>query len=38
MHNLAFYLQLVAEARQHILSGDFSSWKKEKAERMKTRL
>ena len=38
IHNLAFYLQLVGEARQHILAGDFSSWKKEKTERMKTRL
>lgn len=26
-HNLAFYLWLVKEARKHILSGDFSSWK-----------
>ena len=26
-HNLAFYLWLVNEARNHILSGDFSSWK-----------
>ena len=27
IHNLAFYLSLVREARQHILAGDFSSWK-----------
>ena len=26
-HNLAFYLWLIKEARKHILSGDFSSWK-----------
>ena len=26
-HNLAFYLWLVKEARKHILSGDFYSWK-----------
>ena len=26
-HNLAFYLDLVTQARQHILAGDFSSWK-----------
>ncbi|MDR2127374.1 MAG: tRNA guanosine(34) transglycosylase Tgt [Prevotellaceae bacterium] len=27
MHNIAFYLRLVAEARQHIIEGDFFSWK-----------
>jgi queuine tRNA-ribosyltransferase len=27
IHNLAFYLWLVKEARKHILEGDFSSWK-----------
>ena len=27
IHNLAFYLWLVGEARKHIISGDFSSWK-----------
>lgn len=27
IHNLAFYLQLVTEARQHIIAGDFSTWK-----------
>lgn len=27
IHNLSFYLWLVGEARKHILSGDFSSWK-----------
>ena len=27
IHNLAFYLSLMREARQHILAGDFSSWK-----------
>ncbi|MDR3704435.1 MAG: tRNA guanosine(34) transglycosylase Tgt [Paludibacteraceae bacterium] len=27
IHNLAFYLQLVSEARKHIIAGDFSSWK-----------
>ena len=29
VHNLAFYLWLVAEARKHIVAGDFNSWKKE---------
>ncbi|MBQ7181377.1 MAG: tRNA guanosine(34) transglycosylase Tgt [Bacteroidaceae bacterium] len=27
IHNLAFYLALVGQARQHIISGDFPSWK-----------
>ena len=28
IHNLSFYLRLVTDARQHIMQGDFSSWKK----------
>jgi len=27
IHNLAFYLQLVRDARQHIIEGDFAQWK-----------
>ena len=27
IHNLAFYLDLVTQARAHILAGDFSAWK-----------
>lgn len=27
IHNLAFYLWLVGEARKHILAGDFKAWK-----------
>ena len=27
IHNLAFYLELVRQAREHILQGDFKSWK-----------
>ena len=27
IHNLAFYLSLVREARQHIVAGDFTAWK-----------
>ena len=27
IHNLAFYLWLVREARKHIVAGDFSTWK-----------
>jgi queuine tRNA-ribosyltransferase len=38
IHNLAFYLWLVTEARMHILKGDFSSWKNETTERIKRRL
>ena len=38
IHNLAFYLWLVGEARKHILAGDFSSWKAEMVERTMRRL
>jgi len=37
VHNLAFYLWLVKEARKHIIAGDFASWKKETAERVESR-
>ena len=38
IHNLTFYLWLVTEARQHILSGDFTAWKKEMMPRIMQRL
>ena len=38
IHNLAFYLWLVGEARQHILAGDFSTWKPMMVKRLSTRL
>ncbi len=38
IHNLAFYLQLVKEAREHIIAGDFSSWKKEMVENVSRRI
>jgi len=38
VHNLAFYLWLVSEARMHIQQGDFASWKKEMKERTKQKL
>ncbi len=38
IHNLAFYLWLVGEARKHILAGDFKSWKNEMMERVTHRL
>jgi queuine tRNA-ribosyltransferase len=28
IHNLAFYLRLVGDAREHIINGDFVSWKR----------
>ncbi|MCH5301891.1 MAG: tRNA-guanine transglycosylase, partial [Prevotella sp.] len=28
IHNLAFYLRLVGDARQHIIAGDFTQWKR----------
>ena len=28
IHNLAFYLRLVGDARRHIVAGDFTHWKK----------
>lgn len=28
IHNLSFYLRLVGDARQHIIAGDFSQWKR----------
>jgi len=27
VHNLAFYLELARQSRQHILAGDFAAWK-----------
>ena len=27
IHNLAFYLRLVTDAREHIIAGDFTQWK-----------
>ncbi len=38
IHNLAFYLWLVGEARQHILMGDFRSWKEDTLRRITVRL
>lgn len=38
VHNLAFYLALVKEAREHILAGTFSTWKKETVENISRRL
>ncbi|MCX4261105.1 MAG: tRNA guanosine(34) transglycosylase Tgt [Muribaculaceae bacterium] len=38
IHNLAFYLSLVRQARQHILAGDFATWKRAKLEAITRRL
>lgn len=38
VHNLAFYLWLVTEARIHIIEGDFAVWKAKMVERLSTRL
>lgn len=38
IHNLAFYLWLVREARKHIIVGDFSSWKKTMVENVSRRI
>lgn len=38
IHNLAFYLWLVGEARKHIETGDFVNWKKEMVLRLGKRL
>ena len=38
IHNLAFYLWLVGEARRHILAGDFSTWKPQILRQVTARL
>ena len=38
IHNLAFYLWLVGEARQHIIAGDFSVWKSKRVEELGRRI
>ncbi len=38
IHNLAFYLWLVGEARKHILAGDFKSWKDDITPRLMQRM
>ena len=38
IHNIAFYLWLVGEARKHIIAGDFKAWKTMMIERVTRRL
>lgn len=37
-HNLAFYLDLVSQARKHIEAGDFLPWKEAAVKRLQNRL
>jgi len=37
-HNLAFYLDLVRQARTHILAGDFAAWKEDVLPRITARI
>ena len=38
LHNVAFYLWLVGEARKHIVAGDFKAWKEDMVHRLARRL
>jgi queuine tRNA-ribosyltransferase len=38
IHNLAFYLRLVSDARKHIENDDFTQWKKSVVDNMQRRL
>ncbi|MEK6480815.1 tRNA guanosine(34) transglycosylase Tgt [Catalinimonas sp. 4WD22] len=38
IHNLTFYLWLVKQAREHILAGDFATWKNSMVNKLMTRL
>lgn len=38
IHNLAFYLWLVKEARKHIIEGNFSFWKDSMVKKLNVRL
>lgn len=38
LHNLAFYLRLVGDARQHIVNGDFIEWKRSVVDNLKRRV
>lgn len=37
-HNLAFYLDVVRQARKHIEAGDFAQWKEEAVKKVTSRL
>ena len=38
LHNVAFYLDVVTKAREHIIAGDFAEWKVGAVERLSRRL
>ena len=38
LHNLAFYLWLVEQSRQHIAAGDFTTWKNSMVKKLETKL
>ena len=38
IHNLAFYLWLTRQAREHIIAGDFTTWKNKMVKQMDNRL
>lgn len=38
IHNLAFYLWLTREAREHVIAGDFKAWKETMVPRLTQRL
>ena len=38
IHNLSFYLNLVAKAREHIVAGDFLEWKNIMVDKLGRRL
>ncbi len=38
LHNIAFYLWLVGQARKHIFEGDFAEWKVQMQKKVETRL
>jgi len=38
IHNLAFYLWLVKEARKHIIAGDFTTWKSSMMPKIQNRI
>ncbi|MBR0273381.1 MAG: tRNA guanosine(34) transglycosylase Tgt [Bacteroidaceae bacterium] len=38
IHNLAFYMWLVREARKHIIEGDFRAWKDQMIPKLRQRL
>ena len=38
LHNLAFYLWIVDQSRQHIAAGDFTTWKNSMVKKLETKL